>query len=233
MDLYESAVQLLRLVYAGTKTSSVLDAETIFPEHHDLLAALSDIRQEALALCSTVDALPRLEELRSSQASISNHDGKEWRLCLIKVYRHVIRSNSGKFPTVERFLDHHPKVISAVLSVIAPGKHIPAHKGPLRGIARFHLCLYARAGADTWPHLVLDGNLHPFYEGSWLLWDDTFEHEVLNPTLHPRVVLILDIRRQDLPFFLRLLTQFILGVLYVYAFVLEQRLTRRSVKRQR
>lgn len=45
-----------------------------------------------------------------------------------------------------------------------------------------------------------------------MLWDDTFEHEVLNASNEVRVVLLLDIRRRRQPPGLRLLSNAIIGI---------------------
>lgn len=44
-----------------------------------------------------------------------------------------------------------------------------------------------------------------------MLWDDTFEHEVWNDSAQVRTVLLLDIRRRDMPGGLRLLSSAIIA----------------------
>ena len=39
-------------------------------------------------------------------------------------------------------------MLSACLSFVAPGKHIPVHRGPFRGVLRFHLGLIVPPDAD-------------------------------------------------------------------------------------
>ena len=45
-------------------------------------------------------------------------------------------------------LDEAPEVMSVRLSFLAPGKHIPEHRGPFRAILRFHLMLSVPRDAD-------------------------------------------------------------------------------------
>ncbi len=45
-----------------------------------------------------------------------------------------------------------------------------------------------------------------------MLWDDTFEHEVWNDSAQVRTVLLLDIRRRDIPGGLRLLSSAIIAL---------------------
>ena len=45
-----------------------------------------------------------------------------------------------------------------------------------------------------------------------MLWDDTFEHEVLNASDEVRIVLLLDIRRRSMPLDLRLLSNAVIAL---------------------
>ena len=75
-----------------------------------------------------------------------------------------------------------PDVLSASISFLAPGKHIPVHRGPFRGVLRFYLVLSMPLAADGRPAAVLKvaGTEHRLADGEYLLWDDTFPHEVIN-----------------------------------------------------
>jgi aspartate beta-hydroxylase len=98
--------------------------------------------------------------------------------------------------------------LSAAFSFLAPGKHIPEHCGPFRGIVRFHLSLSAAPDDTGQPGTVLriDGRDHRLADGEMLLWDDTFRHEVWNRTSQLRIALLLDVRREHMPTALRLLS---------------------------
>lgn len=68
--------------------------------------------------------------------------------------------------------------------------------------------------ADGVPAAVLkvDGREYRLHEGEFMLWDDTFEHEVWNDSAQVRTVLLLDIRRRDIPGGLRLLSSAIIAL---------------------
>ncbi|RAB79036.1 aspartyl/asparaginyl beta-hydroxylase domain-containing protein, partial [Burkholderia multivorans] len=68
--------------------------------------------------------------------------------------------------------------------------------------------------ADGTPAAVLkvDGREYRLDEGRFLLWDDTFEHEVWNDSDDVRIVLLLDIRRRDMPRMLRWLSNAVIGI---------------------
>ena len=52
-----------------------------------------------------------------------------------------------------------------------------------------------RPGAILW----IDDEEHRLDDGDFLVWDDTYPHEVLNSTDELRVALLLDIWRQGMP----------------------------------
>lgn len=105
-------------------------------------------------------------------------------------------------------------MLSASLSFLAPGKHIPPHRGPFRGILRGYLVLSMPKRTDGTPAAVLkvDGRDYRLDEGRFLLWDDTFMHEVWNDSDEVRIVLLLDIRRRGMPRLLTWLSNAVIGV---------------------
>jgi beta-hydroxylase len=86
---------------------------------------------------------------------------------------------------------------TAFFSILAPGTHVPAHRGPYKGLLRCHLGLKVPQ-----PELcrlrVHDQILH-WQEGQCMVFDDTYEHEVWNDSHEDRVVLFLDIMRPMAP----------------------------------
>ena len=69
---------------------------------------------------------------------------------------------------------------SAILSFLAPGKHVPEHHGPIRGILHFHLMLSMPRDGKGVPACVMNIDVVPYWlgDGASLLWDDTYPHEV-------------------------------------------------------
>ncbi|MCB1389780.1 MAG: aspartyl/asparaginyl beta-hydroxylase domain-containing protein [Rhodobacteraceae bacterium] len=186
----------LRKLYADIDTPPVLDMETYFPQAEALQALYPALRDEALALYAGAEGIPRFHEISATQQRISASDGKAWRMVMVQSYGHRVAANAARTPVLAGFLDANPEVSTAAYSFLDPGKHIPAHRGPFRGILRYHLCLFAPDwGSAQGPWLSVDGSRIPYAEGGALLWDDTFLHEVLNPSAHPRIALLLDVRR--------------------------------------
>ena len=108
--------------------------------------------------------------------------------------------------------DEAPEVMSAILSFLAPGKHIPEHRGPFRAILRFHLMLSMPNDATGRPACVMniDGAPYRLGDGESLLWDDTYRHEVWNRSDRVRIALLLDVWRRDMPADMALLSRAIL-----------------------
>ncbi len=123
-----------------------------------------------------------------------------------------LEKNLRRVPTVAAILDEAPEVMSATLSFLAPGKHIPEHRGPFRAILRFHLMLSMPNDTAGRPACVMniDGVPYRLGDGESLLWDDTYRHEVWNRSDRVRIALLLDVWRRDMPADMALLSRAIL-----------------------
>ncbi len=84
--------------------------------------------------------------------------------------------------------------MTAFFSILAPGKHIPAHRGAYNGVLRFHLGLIVPGPAGACRIRVAD-QICTWREGESLIFDDSFNHEVWNDTDGWRVVLFVDVAR--------------------------------------
>jgi aspartate beta-hydroxylase len=117
-------------------------------------------------------------------------------------------------PRLAAIVAASPDVLSASLSFLAPGKHIPQHRGPFRGVLRFYLVLSMPLLADGRPAAVLKiaDQEYRLVDGDYLLWDDTYPHEVWNESDQVRIVLLLDVRRGDMPLDMRLFSAMLMSV---------------------
>jgi beta-hydroxylase len=84
---------------------------------------------------------------------------------------------------------------TAMFSILAPGKHIPPHDGPYKGVLRYHLGLLVPEPEDQ-AGIRVGGEVAHWHEGSSLVFDDTFTHEAWNDTDGTRVVLFCDVIRE-------------------------------------
>jgi aspartate beta-hydroxylase len=80
------------------------------------------------------------------------------------------------------------------LSIVAPDTELHAHCGPTNVRLRAHLGLEIPPDCG----IRIAGVEHAWREGEWLVFDDSFEHMVLNRSKLPRVILIVDLWHPDL-----------------------------------
>jgi aspartate beta-hydroxylase len=213
--LYEQAGSLVRRVYDHRLSGPpVLDPATHFPDASRFTEAWRELRDEALGVAQKLHHIPRFHEVMPSQEDISANDDRDWRILIVKAYGARIASNAKLCPILDRIVNDSPDVLSASLSFLAPHKHIPPHRGPFRGIIRFHLGLCVPSTADGRPAAVLniDGCDYRIGDGQSLLWDDTYRHEVLNDSNSVRTALLLDVRRRGMPLDMEVLSRVVIGL---------------------
>lgn len=213
MAFYDHAVGVVRGIYDHRiHTPPVLDAAQYFPAAARFMKAWTDIRAEALAIAGMLPTVPRFHDLMPAQSEISANDGRDWRMFIMKAYGVPVEQNLRRCPVTAALLDQTPEAMSAALSFLAPGKHIPQHRGPFRAILRFHLMLSMPVDGNGMPacELNIDGVPYRLKEGDGLLWDDTYPHEVWNRSETVRIALLLDVWRKDMPMDVALLSRGIL-----------------------
>ena len=213
LQLYDRAADVVRAIYdRRIATPATLDAAHYFPNAQRFVDRWTDIRREALAVAGMLKQVPRFHDIMPAQADISANDGRDWRMFIMKAYGVPVENNLRRCPTIAALLEEAPEVVSATFSFLAPGKHIPEHRGPFRGILRFHLMLSMPNDASGVPACVMniDGVPYRLGDGESLLWDDTYPHEVWNRSEHVRIALLLDVWRKDMPADVELLSQTIL-----------------------
>jgi beta-hydroxylase len=93
-----------------------------------------------------------------------------------------------------QLVERIPGMTTAFFSILAPGKHLPDHRGTFKGIVRYHLGLIVPEPREQCRIRIGDIFCH-WREGRSLIFDDTYRHEVWNETDGTRVVLFVDFRR--------------------------------------
>ena len=206
---YDRTTNLLRHAFdARIAGSPILVMEEKFAHGRRFIGACDAIQSEARAIAERIERVPRFHELMPEQADVSANDNRDWRMFILKAYGISVPENLARCPILSQLLADTPEVLSAAFSFLAPHKHIPPHRGPFRGIMRFHLILKMPLAPDGRPAAVLtiDGKPHRMHEGAYLLWDDTYLHEVLNDSDEVRIALLLDVWRPGMPLDMRLLS---------------------------
>ena len=148
--------------------------------------------------------LPANHEIMQQQRTLYEFDRKIWGMLPLRGYGYDYPANQEQIPTLKAFLKRHPDVVSAAVSLFPAGKVLRPHKGPFKGVWRYHLPLYVQelGNGKTSCELQINGIRYDLREGEGFLWDDTFMHSAVNRSDQPRVVLLFDVFRRDQPFWL-------------------------------
>lgn len=164
----------------------------VFPWIERLEAAWPDIRAEFDQVWTHPDDIPAFHQISPDQARISR--GDNWKTYALTIFGRAVPENSAACPRTAQLLAQLPGLQNAWFSILAPGYHIPAHRGPTRALVRVHLGLRVPAARERcW--IRVDRETYCWREGEAVLFDDTYEHEVLNDTPEYRAVLFLDVDR--------------------------------------
>ena len=215
MRLYQRITDIIRAAYSRRiATPAVLDAASYFPASVTFSGTWEALRAEALTLAEGFSQIPRFHEIMEEQAPISDNDGRDWRLFILKAYGIELAHNMARCPRLAALVRGRPEVLSASITFLGPRKHIPKHHGPFRGVLRFYLGLSVPQSADGEPAvlMVLDGHPYRLGNGKWLLWDDTYSHEVWNESDDIRIALFLDIWRPYMPLDMWFMSKAILAI---------------------
>lgn len=207
---YDLASDVIRRVYERRiDAPAILDIASEFPNAAKFTNAWRDIRDEALGV--RLGKVPRFHDIMPEQADISANDGLDWRMFVLKAYDMAVPENLARMPVLGRLLAECPEVKSAAVSFLAPRKHIPSHRGPFRGIMRFHLGLVIPHQADGRPAtiMMIDHQEKRITDGEGMLWDDTYPHEVMNNADETRIALLLDVWRPGMPWDMEMLSRLI------------------------
>jgi beta-hydroxylase len=181
-------VERLNLRYAIHGNPAVYD-NAVFPWAAEVEREWPLIRAELERVLVRKDDLPGFHEISADVATISQDRG--WKTFLLCGYgfhsEHAVR----QCPETWRIVQKIPGLVTAMFSIIEPGKHLPAHRGPYNGVLRFHLGLIVPEPRDKLAIRVGREICH-WEEGKALIFDDAYEHEAWNYTDHTRVVLFVD-----------------------------------------
>jgi beta-hydroxylase len=172
-------------------TTPFLPLET-FAWIPELEAHWTAIRAELDQVLSYRDELPNFQDISTDQASLTNDDG--WKTYFFVGYGFRSDPNCSRCPQTARLLDRIPGLTTAFFSILAPHKHIGEHRGPWRGVLRYHLALRVPAPQHQ-AGISVGGEVAHWEEGRSLLFDDGYEHHAWNDTDGVRVVLFVDIIR--------------------------------------
>jgi aspartyl/asparaginyl beta-hydroxylase (cupin superfamily) len=164
----------------------------IFPWARPMEENWQSIRQELDDVLRRQVALPSFKDISPDQARISPDDN--WKTFFLYGYGYKVGPNCALCPETTRLIEQVPGMTTAFFSILSAGKHIPPHRGPYKGVLRYHLGLKIPEPAEQCRIQVGDEIAH-WEEGQSLIFDDTYRHAVWTDTDGQRVVLFLDVMR--------------------------------------
>ncbi|RMF75096.1 MAG: aspartyl/asparaginyl beta-hydroxylase domain-containing protein [Acidobacteria bacterium] len=186
-DLFERAIAA-----ASVHGDPPVYAPDTFPWVAQVEASWRAIRDELTVLLARRAELASFHEIARDVATITSDD--RWKTFFIAGYGLVSPRAAAYCPRTVAALERIPGMLTAMFSILAPGKHIPQHRGPYAGVLRYHLGLVVPRERARCRIRVADRVLH-WEEGRSLVFDDTYNHEVWNDTDEWRAVLFVDFER--------------------------------------
>jgi aspartyl/asparaginyl beta-hydroxylase (cupin superfamily) len=163
------------------------------------------VRKELDDLLIAREQIPNFQDIARDQMFLT--EGDDWKTFFLYAYGHRAERNCERCPQTAQLLECIPGLTTAMFSILAPGKHIPEHRGIYKGVLRYQLGLAV-------PHPQLCGirvgsETRHWREGRSLIFDDTHPHEAWNGSNSHRTVLFVDFLR-PLPLPLSLINRMII-----------------------
>jgi aspartyl/asparaginyl beta-hydroxylase (cupin superfamily) len=185
------ALNRLLVRYSEVGDPVVFD-NALFPWTKVLEENFDEIRREAERLGELNDRLPTFHEVSPYQKRISK--GDNWKTLWLYGFGNHSKVAQQLCPATTKLLSEVKDLESALFSILAPGTHIPAHRGVYKGLINYHLALIVPKDREKCRMQV--GNESIVWEqGRSYVFDDTNTHEVWNETDEERVVLFLQVHR--------------------------------------
>ncbi len=189
----------------------------LFPWVSEVEKALPKMLPELMALLEQLDEVPPFEEVSHDQVKLTN-DGR-WKTYFFRGYGIDFKENCRKCPETWAALNHIPDLTSAFFSILEPNKRIPPHRGPYKGVLRYHLAMIVPAD-ETKAWINVGGTVRNWHQGRSLIFDDSFVHSAANDSEQIRVVLFADFVR-PLRFPMNMVNRLILAIIKKSSYVRE------------
>ena len=153
------------------------------------------IKAELEQVLAYQDNLPRYHEIDDDllYASGRYNRDKRWNIFMLFCYGEKPQFNRSLCPKTCEVLDRIPNLCQGFFSILDPGKSIPRHTSPSRYYLRYHLGL--KIPKNNPPMLHIKDHYYTWRNGEGVLFDDSWEHDIVNHADELRAVLIVDVLR--------------------------------------
>jgi len=175
------------------------------------------IREELERVLDDHAGLANFQDISKDQIEITDDD--RWKTFFLYGYGFKAKLGVEMCPRTAALMEQIPGMKTAMFSILSPRKHILDHRGPYKGVLRYHLGLIVPSDAEAC-RIRVGEDIRHWEEGKSMIFDDTFNHEVWNDTDQTRVVLFVDVLR-PLPFPESLINRLIVAAISYSPFVLD------------
>jgi aspartyl/asparaginyl beta-hydroxylase (cupin superfamily) len=121
---------------------------------------------------------------------------KKWKAMSLYFWKFRMHSNCKKCPQTVRLMKQIPNLTSCSLSVLEPGSNINPHQGDTDAVIRCHLGLSVPASLPECGFQV-GKEIRPWENGKALPFCDAQTHMAWNNSGERRLILIIDVMRQE------------------------------------
>jgi beta-hydroxylase len=180
-----------RVLFYKDGDKTFFDPE-VFPWVTSIEAEWKTIRKELDALMVHREEIPNFQDVSKAQKALT--EGDQWKTFWFYSFGNKKKENCARCAETVRLLHRIPGMKSAMFSILAPRKHIPPHRGPYKGVLRYHLGLII-PGPEGSCRIRVGNDVRCWKEGKSMIFDDSNEHEVWNDNDSYRVVLFVDFVR--------------------------------------
>jgi beta-hydroxylase len=188
-----------------------LDKKIYFPDSHILENNWKIIQEECKSILDTYgSSIPEFKDIDENQTTICT-SGK-WRMFMLRLFNKDL-PNSKKCPKTMKLINQCKGIRNAFFSILDKQSYLPEHQGGQYSIFRYHLALIIPEPDNC--KLIVNGKHKKWIEGESFMFDDTFMHSAKNDSDYQRVILFLDIERNDLNIFAVIL-DYIINILIKY-----------------
>lgn len=166
-----------------------VEKKKIFPTSTILERNWEKIRDEFLKL--------RIENGNVGKKFIQETDQfwNGWDTFELRLFDKDNEENMKKCPILTSIIKNDPNISTAFFSILKPGKVIPSHYGPFKGILRYHLGILIPPKESGDCFISVDNQIYEWKNGEGVLFDETYKHFVKNETPYHRAILFIDVRR--------------------------------------
>ena len=155
------------------------------------------IQQEIYDIINNYEMLCADTEIPTIATITIKKNNNCWRWKFLKLNGKLDNNLLQNSPLLQSLLSDE-LIYNVSISMLDPEISIPPHKGYFKGFLRYHICIETPDDDPDKPYIIVGGEKYIWKTGEGILFDDMFEHEVVNRSKKRRIVLFLDIKRINL-----------------------------------